>query len=587
MGCIGRWLAATALAGAIALAGAPTAGAQKYGYLEFPRDEHQHVTGWDWWWGAAHVVTRSGHSYALGYDFDSYGGVGAASEELFPLDGPYKGLTVTSMDGSEGWGHPAQTPGEFRYQESAYLPGVSELLSWHTHDLFDGDRTIATLRRSTPASEAYDLQLDQAKARVHPTGQLITLKADLHADMKSPPLLAGGTGQWWYGLPKHLGGYPSRSFQYMQGARRLTGTLALQQPDGSVLHEDVVPEKSTMLLVHEYDASPEDLFAGLAVAETSQVHPRYAPYYQGGMPWELAFVDLDNGAQLMLAVLAFHDSKDGTLHDVTAPGMPTYEIDATLRLPDGRSVAIPDLHVEHLSYRHLAGIVPTFAVYVNGVWTQSWDYRVSYPGGTETAPDGTKVQVPPFDLGLTPEIGKDEPKLDDKGQGLTQRVPFDAAGSYAGCPVHGFAYTELIINWYGHEAEDPWFTGGSPPPVPDRCRDDLPRPPGGTAGNLSPPPDDRPLDAGTDPGCSIENPSQTESCSFDATMNGAATGYGANPGDWTVTITHPNDPTPLVITSFGGGQVYACGTIRPHDHVVVTAKPGATIGAGNPLATCF
>src|SRR3954470_12472419 len=98
-----------------------------------------------------------------------------------------------------------------------------------------------------------------------------------------------------------------------------------------------------MVLVHEYDASPEDLFAGLAVAESSQVHPRYAPYYQGGMPWELEFIDLDNGAQLMLAVLAFHDTKDGTAAGVTAPAMPTYAVDATLRLPNGRSVRLPDV----------------------------------------------------------------------------------------------------------------------------------------------------------------------------------------------------------------------------------------------------
>ena len=59
MGYIGRWLAAAAFAGAVTLAVAPAASAQKYGSLQFPRDEHQHVTGWDWGWGAAHVVTRS------------------------------------------------------------------------------------------------------------------------------------------------------------------------------------------------------------------------------------------------------------------------------------------------------------------------------------------------------------------------------------------------------------------------------------------------------------------------------------------------------------------------------------------------
>src|SRR3954451_2108702 len=119
MSRIGRGLVLAALAGAIA---APATGAQKYGDLEFPRDEHQHVTGWDWWWGAAHVVTRSGHRYTLGFDFDSYGGVPAASEELFALDGAYKGLTVNSIDGLESWGHGPQTPGRVDYQESAYLP---------------------------------------------------------------------------------------------------------------------------------------------------------------------------------------------------------------------------------------------------------------------------------------------------------------------------------------------------------------------------------------------------------------------------------------------------------------------------------
>src|SRR4051812_44334103 len=578
MGRIGRWLAGAALAGTVALGGAPAARAQKYGYLTFPRDEHQHVTGWDWWWGAARVVTRSGHHYALGYDFDSFGGVPAASEELFPLDGPYKGLTVTSMDGSEGWGHPAQTPGRFEYQESAYLPGVSDLLSWRTLDGFDGAKAIASLQRTTLDRERYALRLDNAQARVHPTGELVKLRADLRADMKSAPLLAGGDGLWWYDLPQHVGGYPSRSFQYMQAARRLTGTFALQQPDGSFVRERLAPERSRMVMVHEFDASPDDLGARTALAESTQVHPRFAAYYQGGVPWELAFVDLDNGAQLMLAVLAYQDSRDGTLRPATAPTMPTYAVDATLRLPDGRSVPIDDIHVEHLSYRRLAGIVPTMFVYVNGVWTQAWTFRVSYPGGHG---------VPPFDLGLTPQVASDEPKLDDKGQGLTQRVPLDAAGSYGGCPVHGFGYSELIVNWYGREQEDPWFTGGSLPEGPSRCRPYARRPPGGTFGNLSPPPDQTPAAAGQDAGCHASSPSETATCSFDATMNGAVLGTAQNPGDWTVTITRAADPSPIVIHGFGGTQLYTCGTVRPGDHVDVTAKPGAAAGAGNPLGTCF
>jgi len=572
-----RRVIVAAVAAALATAAAP-AHAQRYGALEFPRDEHQHLSGWDWWWGAAHIVTRSGHRYTLGYDFDSFGGIPAASEELFPLDGPYKGLTVTSMDGSEGWGHPAQTPGRFEYQESVYLPGVSDLLSWRALDTFDGAKQIGGLRRTTLTRESYELSLDNAQARVHPTGQLVKLTTDLHADMKSPPLLAGGDGLWWYDLPQHVGGYPSRSFQYMQAARRLTGTFALQQPDGSLLREEVDPARSRMVLVREFDASPDDLGARTALAETTQLHPRYASYYQGGVPWELAFVDLDNGAQLMLAVLAYQDSRDGTLKSVTAPTMPTYAVDATLRLPSGRSVPISDIHVEHLSYRRIVGIVPTLFVYVNGVWTQAWTFRVSYPGGHG---------VPPFDIGLTPEVAKDEPKLDDKGQGLTQRVPLDAAGSYGGCPVHGFGYSELIVNWYGREKEDPWFTGGSLPAVPSRCLKNAPTPPGGTFGNLSPPPDQTPAAVGQDPGCSASSPSDDATCSFDATMNGAVLGSSQDPGEWTVTITRPTDPSPIVIHGFGGTQMYACGTVRPGDHVVVTTKPGASAGAGNPLGTCF
>ena len=69
-------------------------------------------------------------------------------------------------------------------------------------------------------------------------------------------------------------------------------------------------------------------------------------------------------------------------------------------------------------------------------------------------------------------------------------------------------------------------------------------------------------------------------------MNGAVMGMGAAPGDWTVTVTRPGQPQPIVIKGFGGHQMYVCGTVRPKDHVVVTAKPGAAAGAGNPVGTC-
>ncbi len=64
-------------------------------------------------------------------------------------------------------------------------------------------------------------------------------------------------------------------------------------------------------------------------------------------------------------------------------------------------------------------------------------------------------------------------------------------------------------------------------------------------------------------------------------------GMGAAPGDWTVTITRPGKPRPIVIKGFGGHQLYPCGAVRPGDHVVVSTKNGATAGAGNPLGTCI
>ena len=59
----------------------------------------------------------------------------------------------------------------------------------------------------------------------------------------------------------------------MQAAKKLTGTLELEQPDGTILREKVVPEKSKLTMVHEYDANPEDLFAGLALAESHPAAP--------------------------------------------------------------------------------------------------------------------------------------------------------------------------------------------------------------------------------------------------------------------------------------------------------------------------
>lgn len=125
------------------------------------------------------------------------------------------------------------------------------------------------------------------------------------------------------------------------------------------------------------------------------MHPSYVQYYHAGMPWDLIFVDLDNGAQLMLAVLAFHETESGTLTPIVGNDQPTYAILATLQLPDGRSVVIPEdqLNVEHLNRKTMIGRVPTFWVSVTGIWRQDWDYRVSYDGGPVKGPGGGDVEM--------------------------------------------------------------------------------------------------------------------------------------------------------------------------------------------------
>ena len=287
-------------------------------------------------------------------------------------------------------------------------------------------------------------------------------------------------------------------------------------------------------MVHEYDAIPEDFFAGFAIAESTQLHPRYPQYYNGGMPWELFYIDFDNGAQLMLAVMAFHDTPNGTLTPVHGKDQPTYKVLSTLRLPDGRSVNLDDaVRVEHLDYRKIVGQTPGPFIQVKGVWTQGWKFRASFGGGKVKAGDGTMADVPPFDLGLTPQLEKDEPKLDDKGTGLTQRVPFDAAGSYGGCPIRGFGFTELIINWTDREKRDPWWTGGELPKVPAHCGDPVPKPPTGQPGNLDPGPEPSPPPRRQTPRAAGSTTRRTTRARTSATSNGGVSGYGAEPGGWT------------------------------------------------------
>jgi hypothetical protein len=464
---------------------------------------------------------------------------------------------------------------------SKHLPGVSDLLRIRTFDTQSSLKQIARWERTTLARHSYRLRLDYDAMRVHPTGEHVKAVVDLQADMKGPPLLAGGTGKWWYGIPE-AHGYPSRSYHYVQGARRLSGTLELQQPDGSVLREKVVPAKSSMVMIREYDATPEDLPAGLALAQSTQMHPRYAQYYEGGMPWELVFLDLKNGAQLMLGLMAFHETHKGTFTPVAGQKQPTYKTLATLRLPNGKSVPLDDrIRVEHLSYKTHVGRVPTFWVAVKGIWTMAWEYRVSFEGGKVGG-----VKVPAFDLGVTPQFDRSWPPVDERGNGPTQRIPFDAAGSFAGCPVRGFGWSELIVQWRGREKQDPWWTGGKLPRIPRKCSKRSTAPGGGAPGTLSPRPEKQPEpDVKPSQGCSAYAPT-TPKCEYVADTPAGVTGYSDTPGGWTVTITPADGSAPKVITSFGGHELYACNTVRKGDRVSATAKEGAGVFIGNP-GICF
>jgi hypothetical protein len=407
----------------------------------------------------------------------------------------------------------------------------------------------------------------------------VRLQLGLRAEMRDPPLLAGGTGRFFYNVPEDFH-FPSRGYQYMQAARQVSGTLSLQQPDGSIRTETVDPARSTLLMTHESDP-PEDIPGGLGIAAATQLHARYAQYYNLQWPWELVFADLGNGAQLMFDLQAYHDTPNGALRPL-APQMPTYRVLATLRLPSGLSVPLNGrLHAEHLEYRRLDTIAGATGTTLSTLVTQAWKLRISFPGGTVPDAAGAPVQVPPFDLGFVPPFSKDEPQADDHGNRLVQRVPFQVSGSYGGCPVHGFAWSELLVNWYGHEQNDPWFTGGSLPVVPRRCGQPVPAPPSGTPGNLNPPSGTAPPPAVGGEGCSAP-----PTCEFDAAHAGGIGGNGNAPGGWTVTIRRPGRIDPIVISSHGGYEAYPCGTVRAGDHVTATASSGSSVFAGDP-AICF
>src|SRR5437660_5168990 len=78
---------------------APAAHATRYGALSFPADESPHYAGWEYWWGAAQLVAESGNRYVVGLAYTANDGAIASGYQLFPLQGPYKGQAVISIDG--------------------------------------------------------------------------------------------------------------------------------------------------------------------------------------------------------------------------------------------------------------------------------------------------------------------------------------------------------------------------------------------------------------------------------------------------------------------------------------------------------
>jgi hypothetical protein len=574
-------LLAVVLVLALAVAAPATAGT-KYGDLTFPQVESANPASWDYWWGMADVTAESGNRYLVEMAFTSLEGSMASSYIVYPLQGPLRGRTVASMMGPREWGHPEQPAGRYLNTMTFATPGVDQRMRLDTYDTKGGLHRLNRWERTRLDKLAYRLTLDEAEAGVHPDNEQVHLKLDLRARMRNTPLLDGGTGRWFYGVPEDFN-YPSRAYQYMQGARRLTGTLEMSGPRG--FKETIDPERSLLLMTRESNP-PEAIPVGLGLAATTQVHPGYFQSYNLQWPWELVYAELGNGAELMFDLQAYHDTTRGTLRPVN-PQQPVYRVLATVRLPSGESVAINGgLHAEHLAYRRLdEGIASAAGTSLSSPWVEGWKLRVSYPGGTLKAGNGKQVHVPAFDLGLVPPFEEHEPLRDDQNRRLTQRVPFDVDGIYDGCPVHGFAWSEMLANWYGWEDRDPWWTGGAPPKVPRRCLKNPPPPPSGQPGELTPP--DEPFtvpEVGSE-GCSA-GLGGVPTCEYDAKHYGGLGGASTLPGDWTATITSPTRAGPLRIPSHGGFEAFACKTIRPGDHVVLTAANGAAVYAGDP-AICF
>lgn len=571
-----RRLAAIAVVAALA-APASAGATEHYGDLTFPADEHGQPSSWDYWWGAGRLVAKSGNRYVLELAFTSIDGEMSASYIIYPLQGPYRGQGIMSLEGPVEWGHPAPA-GRVIETMTMNVPVAGDLERLHldTYDTQRDMKLISRWERVSNDKRVYRLMLDQNDAKLHPEGGTVDMQLDLRARMRKP-LLAGGTGRWFYGVPEDFD-YPSRAYQYQQTAKRLVGGFTLTMPDGKVIRERMRPRRSLLSMTRESNPK-EAIPAGIALALSHQVHPRYFQSYNLQWPWELIYADLGNGASLQFDLQAYHDTPKGIVKLNEA--QPTYRVLSTLRLRNGTSIRLDDkLHAEHLSMRTLAGIASVSGDMLSSPWTQGWRFRVQYAGGVEKTADGQEVRVPPFDLGLKPSFTKREPLADTSNNRLTQRVPFNVTGSYAGCPVDGFAWSELLANWYGWEDYDPWLNrGGKLPRTPERCGAKVKQVPLHETGELDPPP--VPL---APPGLGYEvceAKAETPRCEYDATSDGGIAASG-DLGGWLVTITRPGRKAPIRLFGYGGAQVYPCGTVRVGDHVVVEASPGSAVTAGNP-----
>ena len=197
------------------------------------------------------------------------------------------------------------------------------------------------------------------------------------------------------------------------------------------------------------------------------------------------------------------------------------------------------------------------------------------------APTASRSRCRPSTSGSS-RLQDHEPFINDEGDGPTQRIPYRATGSFDGCPAKGFGWSELIINWYGHEQADPWYTGGDLPGIPKRCGK---KPGPERDAQAGDPSLGGPPSAGSPPiaaeGCFAYNPGAPR-CEAVADSDMGVVGVAGEPGGWKLRIERDGVAEPIVIKSLGGFQTYQCGTVLKGDRVVAEAKPGAGVGIGNP-----